>query len=99
MNALAEQIQFAKTLLAQRVSVKPDEQGGCRILFDAPDRDEMVALGVDEEVADRIAGASWWYEMQEAVVETPEFCDPDADADEVLTMARDTIDEYISKRY
>lgn len=99
VSAKAEQIRLAKKLLKERVSVKPAEHGGCRILFDAPDRDEMVALGVDEEVADRIAGASWFIEMQEAVVETPEFCEPDAKSDEVLLMARDTIDEYVSKRY
>lgn len=99
MSAKTEQIRFAKKLLKERVSVKPGDHGGLRVLFDAPDRDEMVALGVDEEIADRIAGAAWWNEMQEAVVETPAFCEPDAQADAVLALARNTIDEYISKRY
>ena len=93
-----EEIRFARELLVARVAVE-GAGADCQVLFDPPGRDEMIGLGVSAEVAARIADSSWWDEMVEAVLETPDFCEDDASAEEILSVARDTVAEYIAKRY
>jgi len=99
MSIDPEQIRLAKKLLMERVSMEPGADTGCVVRFEAPDRDALIAGGVPAEVADRIVGAAWYQEMVEAVVETPEFCDPGDPPEVVLGFARDAIEEYISKRF
>ncbi len=91
-------IRRAREILLQRVSLEAGE-GGCVVRFAAPDRDELLAAGVGAAVVDRIVGAAWYEEMVEAVIETPEYCDPGDPPEVVLGFARDAIEEYISKRF
>lgn len=93
-----EEIRSAMEILAARVTLRRGEQGACRIAFEDLDLEAMIALGITSELAARLSSAPWWDEMVEDVVETPEFCDPDADSDEILSYARDVVREYIRKR-
>ena len=68
------------------------------IRFDAPSVADMVAAGLHAEGSQHILSAPWWDEMVIDVVETPEMCDPEDTAEEVLSYARDVVSEYIRKR-
>ncbi len=69
------------------------------IRFDVPDRDALLAAGLEPEAVDGLLSAPWLEEMATDVVETREFCEPDASDDEVLGYARDVVTEYIRKRF
>lgn len=92
-----EEIRQAMESLAATVAVT-EENGAIRIRFERPTREGLLALGVTGELADRISRAAWLDEMTTDVIETPEFCDPGAGAEEVLGYARDVVREYVRKR-
>ena len=82
-----------------RDRVHPAAEGEREIAFDPPTIDEMVADGLDEVTVRRLTESSWWSEMIDDVVETPDFAEPDETADVVLGYARDVVSEYIRKRF
>lgn len=90
-DALRALMQHLQSL----VELRPDGT----ISFAVPDREELVATPLDPAAVDGLLAAPWLDEMVTDVVETPEFCEPDADPDEVLRWARDVISEAIRKRY
>lgn len=92
------QIMRAMDVLASRVTVERSSDGECCIRFEDLDRDGMTSLGIAPDLADRLAACSWWREMVDDVLETPEFCEPNVDPDEVLEYARDVVREYLRKR-
>lgn len=69
------------------------------IRFDVPDRDALLAADLEPEAVDGLLAAPWLEEMATDVVETREFCEPDATDEEVLGYARDVVTEYIRKRF
>jgi len=69
------------------------------IAFNPPTIDEMVTAGLDEDTVRRLLTISWWSEMVDDVVETPEFAEPEASVEVVLGYARDVVQEYIGKRF
>ena len=58
----------------------------------------MAGAGLNAEGSRQILAAPWWDEMVDDVVETPEMCDPEDPAAQVLQYARDVVSEYIRKR-
>jgi len=74
--------------------------GGERIVirFDAPTLDAMTEAGLHREGSGQILAASWWDEMVDDIVETPDMCDSDDSPEQVLAYARDVVSEYIRKR-
>ncbi len=93
-----EEIKAAMEILASCVSLHRGDDGECRIAFEDPGREGMITRGITTELVERLSGADWWGEMVEDIVETPEYCDPGAESDEVLSYARDVVREYIRKR-
>ena len=93
-----EALRDAMEILAGRVRLVADPPD-CKLVYDDLDRDGMVAAGIAEAVADRLADAPWWAEMIVDVEETPEFCEPEATAEEVLEYGRDVVREYFRKRF
>ena len=86
--------------LRERVRPSPGETGGSvAIAFEAPVEEEMIAAGLNREGVGRILRVPWWEDMVTDIVETPEMCDPDDAAEEVLEYARDVVSEYIRKRF
>jgi hypothetical protein len=75
------------------------DSGTGDVVFDEPDRDELVAQGYEPSEVDRLLGQPWWPEMIDDVVETPAFCAPDDPPEQVLQFARDVIRETIGKRF
>ena len=92
-----EEIRQAMESLAATVAVK-EEGGAVSISFERPTRESMLGLGVTGELAERISRAAWLDEMMDDVIETPEFCEAGAGAEEVLGYARDVVREYVRKR-
>jgi hypothetical protein len=83
--------------LEGRVSLVPGESR--RIVFRGPSEQEMMDAGVHVEAARQVLDSSWYTEMIEDVVETPEFCSPEEPEDELLRYARDVVGEYVRKRF
>lgn len=73
-------------------------EDGVAIEFEVPEIDSMIAAGLDAEGSRRILGSSWWDEMVEDILDTPDMCDPDESPEQVLAFARDVVSEYIRKR-
>jgi hypothetical protein len=81
-----------RVTLSSGQSVVPVE-----ITFQVPTESEMIEAGLNVEGVRRILSVSWWEEMVEDIVETPEMCDPDESPQQVLTYAKDVVSEYIRK--
>jgi hypothetical protein len=69
------------------------------VRFEVPDRDALLAADLEPEAVDGLLAAPWLEEMATDVIETREFCEPDATDEEVLGYARDVVTEYIRKRF
>jgi hypothetical protein len=67
--------------------------------FQIPSHDALIDAGLEQPAVDRLLEAAWLDEMVADVVETPEYCEPDAAPDEVLRFAKDAIKETIWKRF
>lgn len=95
-----EELLAIMDYLRDRVRLSPRETGDpAAIDFDAPAEKEMIDAGLNSEGAGRILRVPWWEEMVTDIVETPEMCEPDDSAEEVLEYARDVVSEYIRKRF
>jgi len=94
-----DELRTIMEFLAQRVRLADSgTEAETAIAFDAPTSDEMVRAGLNSEGVEQILAASWWDEMVEDIVETPDMCEPDDTPDQVLQYARDVVSEYIRKR-
>lgn len=94
-----EDIRNIIEFLKDRVKIeKPEGEDSLAVSFESPMYDEMLNSGMNPKVIDAVLKSSWWDEMITDIVETPDFCEPGADQDEVLGCARDVVFEYIAKR-
>ena len=94
-----DELRAIMDFLVGRVRLANDKAGEeVAIAFDAPSVDEMVAAGLNSEGSAQILAASWWDEMVEDIVDTPDMCEPDDTPNQVLQYARDVVVEYIRKR-
>jgi hypothetical protein len=92
-----EQLRAILEDLQRRVNlVTPGERA---IAFSPPTAEEMADAGLDRATATRLTSTSWWFEMVDDIIETPEFAEPDASPEVVLGYARDVIREYVGKRF
>ena len=95
-----EELLAIMNYLRDRVRLSPREtEDPVAIDFEAPAEEEMIAAGLNAEGVGRILRVPWWEEMVTDIVETPEMCEPDDSAEEVLEYARDVVSEYIRKRF
>jgi hypothetical protein len=96
----AENLRGIMTYLKARVSLGTPTAGGePTIIFDAPDEAEMLEAGLNSEGVSEIIKSDWWGEMVTDIIETPEMCDKEDSAEEVLEFAKDVVIEYIRKRF
>ena len=85
--------------LTARVYLKgPGKEGPVTVGFTAPTKAEMIEASLNPEGCESILGAPWFGEMVADIVETPEMCEPGDSPEQVLTYARDVVQEYIRKR-
>ena len=90
-----EELRRLMSYLAERVELADD--GAVR--FALPSATEMVDSGFPEPDVKRLLAARWIDEMVTDVRETADFCEPDAPAEQVLQYARDTVVEFLRKRF
>ncbi len=94
-----DELRAIMDYLMQKVHLRdPDADGEVAVGFDAPTADEMTEAGLNPEGARQILDAPWWDEMVTDIVETPEMCEPEDSAEQVLEYARDVVSEYVRKR-
>ena len=87
------------SFLKARVSLGGEKADSpIQIDFDVPDTEKMVRAGLDPEGSKKILNASWWDEMVNDIIETPDFCEPDDPPEQVLIYARDVVSDYLRKR-
>jgi peptide subunit release factor 1 (eRF1) len=94
-----DELREIMEFLRRRVHLEVGETAdGIAVRFEAPSVADMVAAGLHPEGSRSILSAPWWDEMVTDVVETPEMCEPEDTAEEVLAYARDVVSEYVRKR-
>jgi len=79
--------------------VCPGGDGSRSVVFELPGEGELLEAGLHPEAVRRLLAAPWVSEMVSEVLETPEFCEPEDSADEILRYARDVVGEYVRKRF
>lgn len=95
-----EELRSIMDYLRERVVlVSQDTDDSIAVDFQAPTEDEMIDDGLNPDGVRRILSMPWWDEMVNDIVETPDMCDPDDLAEDVLLYAKDVISEYIRKRF
>ncbi len=92
----SQRIRESISWLKKKVSLIDDDQN--LIKFDEPISEDFSAAGFDNEVIEIALKASWWNEMATDIIETPDFAEPDASPEKILSYARDVDKECISKR-
>ncbi len=96
----SEELRAIMAYLRERVNLDPQEaETSVVITFHAPQEEEMIGAGLNAEGVKRLLRVSWWEEMVEDIVETPDMCDPDDSPEQILEYARDVVSEYIRKRF
>jgi hypothetical protein len=86
------------SFIESRVSICGEKADSLvKIAFDAPDLDTMGRAGLDPEGSEEIINASWWDDMVNDIIETPDFCEPDEPPEQVLIYARDVVSDYLRK--
>ena len=94
-----EQLRAIMEYLMGMVRLKDQEDGGeVAVEFVPPSAEEAAGAGLDAHGYKRILQSPWWNEMVDDIIETPEMCDPDDPAEQVLQYAKDVVSEYIRKR-
>jgi hypothetical protein len=94
-----DELKAIMEFLVQRVRLADQNtEQEMSIVFDAPTAQEMTQAGLNPQGAEQVLAATWWDEMVEDIVETPEMCEPDDTSDQILQYARDVVTEYIRKR-
>lgn len=69
-----------------------------QLKFQPPTEDEMIQKGLNAEGVRQILTAVWWKEMVTDIIETPDFCEPDESAEQILEYAKDVVSDYLRKR-
>lgn len=69
------------------------------VTFELPDEGTMVEAGLHPDAAHQLLTASWLDEMLSDIRETPDYCTPEEDSEQVLQYARDVVVEYLRKRF
>ena len=46
-----------------------------------------------------LLSSNWWHDMENDIINTPDFCDPDDPPDQILKFAQDVVTEYIGKNF
>ena len=93
-----EELQSIMHYLMERVSLNPKKDNNEIIInFDTPTESEMIKAGLNSEGVKRILNVSWWNEMVEDILETPDMCDPEDSLEDILQFAKDVVSEYIRK--
>ncbi len=92
----AEELRALMEYLRAKVCLQ-DSDDSIAIEFITPTENEMIDAGLNEKGVKRILNVSWWGEMVEDIVETPEMCDPEDPSLRVLEYAKDVVSEYIRK--
>jgi hypothetical protein len=90
-----EDLRRLTSYLQQRVELGE----GSTIAFELPDESTMIGDGMHPDGVRQLLAAPWLPEMITDVLETPEFCEPDESPEQVLSFARDVVQEYIWKRF
>jgi len=85
--------------LQERITVAADGDGRVTVCFPTAAEADLVAAGLHPDGVRRLLAETWWQEMVEEVVTTPEFCDPGDPPGQVLAYARDVVFEYVAKRF
>lgn len=95
----ADELRAIMSYLTDKVQLETESPGeSVRIIFERPDRDTMIAGGLNPAGTDLILSAPWYEEMITDIVETPDFCEPDDTADQMLAYARDVVTDTLRKR-
>ncbi|GAB6094323.1 hypothetical protein JCM14469_05750 [Desulfatiferula olefinivorans] len=95
----ADELRAIMSYLRDNVHLEtesPDEP--VRIMFERPDRDTMIADGLNPAGTDLVLSAPWYEDMITDIVETPDFCEPDDSPDQILEYARDVVTDTLRKR-
>ena len=94
-----EELRAIMAYLKDRVKLAhKDSESSVVIIFLSPIVEEMIGAGLNAEGVGRILNAPWWEEMVTDIIETPDYCEPDDSAEQVLEYARDVVSDYIRKR-
>jgi len=91
-----EELKAIMEYLRAKVCLK-DSDNSISIEFNAPTEQNMIDAGLNEQGIKRILNVTWWDEMVEDIVETPDVCDPEDPPHQVLEYAKDVVSEYIRK--
>ena len=91
--------QIMEYLRERVILVSQDSDESVAVDFKTPTEEEMVGAGLNPDGVKRILAVPWWDEMVTDIIETPDMCDPDDLAEDVLLYAKDVISEYIRKRF
>ena len=93
-----DELKAIMNYLRDRITISSEEiNNPLEIIFQAPTEDEMIEAGLNADGVRRILNVSWWEEMVEDIIETPDMCDPDESPQQVLIYAKDVVSEYIRK--
>jgi hypothetical protein len=85
--------------LRERIGIDSEQAGDrVKITFNTPAIHDMIDAGLDAEGSKVILEAEWWDEMVADIIETPDFCEPDDPAAQVLEYAKDVVSDYLRKR-
>lgn len=87
-------IDFLKT----RITLS-ESQNTVNILFNSPDQNEISGAGISTEGMNMLLSSNWWHDMENDIINTPDFCDPDDPPDQILKFAQDVVTEYIGKNF
>jgi len=90
LRAIVDHLQSRVRLVAE---------GTREIDFSPLTAGEMASVGLDAATVERLLSCPWWSEMVADIIETPDFAEPEASPEVVLSYARDVIRETIAKRF
>ena len=92
-----QEIKNIVSWLKKRITLD-NKDSEIKIRFDEPANEDFKAANFSGEIIKLTLDASWWQEMVDDIIETPDFVEPDASPEQVLGYARDLVTEYIGKR-
>lgn len=96
----ADELRAIISYLENKVTLSPHKfEEKIVIDFKAPSPKEMIDAGLNVDGVHQILNSSWWEDMVQDIVETPEMCGDDEAPEQVLEFARDVVSEYIRKRF
>lgn len=90
-----EELRRLMRYLEERVELTDE----LKVRFELPDAAELGDAGFAPEDVRQFLVAPWLPEMASEVRDTPEYCEPDDPPETILQYARDTVVEYLRKRF